>query len=142
MKRFVLPILLIAFPNTVKADIKKDVFDMELEQLMNVRVETASRKSQSLLKTAAAMHVITQDDIRRMGATSLPEVLRGVPGLHVAQIDSNNWAISIRGLNDRFSNSLLVMIDGRSIYNPLFGGVYWNMHETLLEDIERIEVVR
>lgn len=81
MKRFVLPILLIAFPNTVKADIKKDVFDMELEQLMNVRVETASRKSQSLLKTAAAMHVITQDDIRRMGATSLPEVLRGVPGL-------------------------------------------------------------
>lgn len=142
MKRFVLPILLIAFPNAIKADIKKDVFDMELEQLMNVRVETASRKSQALLKTAAAMHVITQDDIRRMGATSLPEVLRGVPGLHVAQIDSNNWAISIRGLNDRFSNSLLVMIDGRSIYNPLFGGVYWNMHETLLEDIERIEVVR
>ena len=115
---------------------------MELEQLMNIEVVTASRKSETLLKTAAATHVITQEDIRRMGATSLPEVLRGVPGLQVAQIDSNNWAISIRGLNDRFSNNLLVMIDGRSIYNPLFGGVYWNMHETLLEDIERIEVVR
>jgi iron complex outermembrane receptor protein len=142
LKRLTISALLVTFPTFAVASSKKDVFDMELEQLMNIRVETASRKSESLIKTAAAMHVITQDDIRRMGATSLPEVLRGVPGLHIAQIDSNNWAVSIRGLNDRFSNSLLVMIDGRSIYNPLFGGVYWNMHETLLEDIERIEVVR
>lgn len=134
--------IIATYSSYASAGIKKDVFDIELEQLMNIRVETVSRKSESLIKTASAIHVITQDDIRRMGATSLPEVLRGVPGLHIAQIDSNNWAISIRGLNDRFSNSLLVMIDGRSIYNPLFGGVYWNMHETLLEDIERIEVVR
>jgi iron complex outermembrane receptor protein len=124
------------------ADTKKDIFNMGLEQLMNIEIVTASRKSQSLLKTAAAVHIITQEDIRRSGATSLPEVLRGVPGLQIAQIDANNWAISIRGMNDRFANNLLVMIDGRSIYNSLFGGVYWNMHETLLEDIERIEVVR
>jgi len=141
-RQLILGLSLILFLNPILADTKKDIFNMGLEQLMNIEIVTASRKSQSLLKTAAAVHIITQEDIRRSGATSLPEVLRGVPGLQIAQIDANNWAISIRGLNDRFSNNLLVMIDGRSIYNPLFGGVYWNMHETLLEDIERIEVVR
>ena len=115
---------------------------MDLEQLMNIDITSVSKKSQSLLKTAAAAHVISQEDIRRSGATSLPEVLRGVPGLQVTQIDANKWAISIRGFNDRFANKLLVMVDGRSIYTPLFSGIFWNMHDMLLEDIERIEIIR
>ncbi len=115
---------------------------MDLEQLMNIEVVSVSKKSQSLLKTAAAVHVISHDDIRRSGATTLPELLRGVPGVQVAQVDANKWAVSIRGFNDRFANKLLVMVDGRSIYSPLFSGVFWNMQDMLLEDIDRIEVIR
>ncbi|MBM4053244.1 MAG: hypothetical protein FJ264_00940 [Planctomycetes bacterium] len=85
---------------------------------------------------------ITEEDIRRSGVTTIPELLRMVPGLNVAQIDTNRWAISSRGFNGRFANMLLVMIDGRSVYTPLFSGVYWDVQDTLLEDIERIEIVR
>ena len=92
---------------------------------MQMEVISAEKKSQSLLKTAAAVHIITQDDIRRSGALSLPEVLRGVPGLEVMQVDASNWAVSIRGFDSRFANKLLVMIDGRTIYTPLFSGVFW-----------------
>lgn len=119
-----------------------ELFQMPFEDLMNVEVISIAKKPQSVNETAAAIHVISQQDIRRSGATSLPEVLRGVPGLHVAQISANNWAISIRGFNDRFANKLLVLVDGRSVYTPIFAGVYWNMQDMLLEDIERIEVVR
>ncbi len=109
---------------------------------MNVEIVSASKKSEPLLKTAAAAHIISQEDIRRSGATTLPDVLRGVPGVQVAQIDANKWAVSMRGFNDRFSSKLLVMIDGRSIYTPLFSGVYWNMHDVPLDDVDRIEVIR
>ncbi|MEZ4483424.1 MAG: Plug domain-containing protein [Syntrophotaleaceae bacterium] len=80
--------------------------------------------------------------MRRCGATSIPEALRLAPGLNVARIDGNKWAITARGFNGRFANKLLVLMDGRSVYTPLFSGVYWDVQDTLLEDIERIEVIR
>src|SRR6266403_736553 len=91
---------------------------------------------------AAAIFVITQEDIRRSGANSIPEALRLVPGLQVARIDQNKWAIGSRGFNGRFDNKLLVLIDGRSVYTPLFSGVYWNVEDVMLEDVDRIEVIR
>src|SRR5262245_36975219 len=119
-----------------------DLTSLSLEDLMNVKVTSVSRRPQSLAETAAAVFVITQDDIRRSGATSLPEALRMVPGIEVARIDANKWAITARGFNGRFANKLLVMIDGRSVYTPLFSGVFWDAQDTVLEDIDRIEVVR
>ncbi len=115
---------------------------LSLEQLGNIDVTTVSKTPVSIARTAAAVYVITQQDIRRSGATSLPEVLRMAPGVEVAQIDSVKWAIGIRGFQGRLSRAVLVLIDGRSVYNPLFHGVYWEVQDTLLEDIERIEVVR
>ncbi|MGH9201592.1 MAG: TonB-dependent receptor plug domain-containing protein, partial [Vicinamibacterales bacterium] len=97
---------------------------------------------QTVAESAAAIFVITQEDIRRSGVTSIPEALRMVPGVEVARIDANKWAISARGFNGRFANKLLVMIDGRSVYTPLFSGVLWDAQDTVLEDIDRIEVVR
>jgi len=109
---------------------------------MNIDITSVSKKPEKLSNAAAAIYVITQEDIRRSGVTSIPEALRMAPGVQVARIDSNKWAISARGFNDRFANKLLVLIDGRSVYTPLFSGVYWDMQDTLLEDIERIEVIR
>jgi len=133
---------LLLFLNPLSVNAEIDLFAMDLEQLTNIEVVSVSRKSQSLLQTAAAVHVISQNDIRRSGATSLPEVLRGAPGVQVAQVDANKWAVSIRGFNDRFANKLLVMVDGRSVYSPLFSGVFWNMQDMILEDIDRIEIIR
>lgn len=119
-----------------------DLGSLSVGDLMNVEVTSVSRKGQKLANTAAAVFVITQDDIRASGATSIPEVLRIVPGLDVARVNGNVWAISARGFNGRFANKLLVMIDGRSVYTPLFSGVYWDVQDTMLEDVERIEVIR
>jgi iron complex outermembrane receptor protein len=105
-------------------------------------VTATSRRPQSVAESAAAVFVITQEDIRRSGVTSIPEALRMVPGVQVARIDANKWAISTRGFNGRFANKLLVMIDGRSVYTPLFSGVLWDAQDTVLADIDRIEVVR
>jgi iron complex outermembrane receptor protein len=113
-----------------------------LEDLMNVQVVSVSRKEQKLAKTGAAVFVITQDDIHRSGAANIPDVLRMAPGVNVARIDANAWAISIRGFNSRYSDKILVLIDGRSIYSPAFSGVYWDQIDVPLEDIERIEVIR
>jgi len=121
---------------------KPDLTSLSVDDLMNVEVTSVSRKGQKLSDTAAAVFVITQDDIRRSGATSIPEILRIVPGLDVARINGNVWAISARGFNGRFANKLLVMIDGRSVYTPLFSGVFWDVQDTLLEDVDRIEVIR
>jgi iron complex outermembrane recepter protein len=115
---------------------------LSLEQLGNVEVTTASKEPEQVWRTPAAIYVITQEDIRRSGATSIPEVLRLAPGLEVARTDSDHWAVGVRGFGGQFSKSLLVMIDGRSVYSPLFAGVYWQVQDTLLEDIERIEVIR
>ena len=116
--------------------------DLSLEQLGNVEVTTASKEPEDVWHTPAAIYVITQDDIRRSGATSIPEVLRLAPGVEVARIDSDHWAVGIRGFGGEFSKSLLVMIDGRSVYSPLFAGVYWQVQDTVLEDVDRIEVIR
>lgn len=116
--------------------------ELELETLMNLEVTSVSKKAERLSQASAAVFVITQEDIRRSGATSIPELLRMVPGVQVARIDANKWAISARGFNGRFANKLLVLIDGRSVYTPLFSGVYWDVQDLMLEDIERIEVIR
>ncbi len=116
--------------------------DVSLEDLMNIEVSSVGRKDQKLSQAAAAVFVITQEDIRRSGAGSVPEALRMVPGLQVAQIDGSKWAISARGFAGRFSNKMLVLIDGRSVYNVLYSGVYWEQNDLMVEDIERIEVVR
>ncbi len=119
-----------------------DLTELSLEELMEVEVTSVSRKKQMLSEAAAAVYVISQEDIRRSGATSIPEVLRLVPGLQVARINSNKWAVTSRGFNGLFANKLLVLIDGRSVYTPLFAGVRWDAQDTLLEDVERIEVIR
>ena len=115
---------------------------LSLEQLGDVEVTTASKEPEQVWRTPAAIYVLTQDDIRRCGATSIPEVLRLVPGVEVARVSSNTWAVGIRGFGSGFSKSVLVMIDGRSVYTPLFAGVEWNVQNLLLEDVERIEVIR
>jgi iron complex outermembrane receptor protein len=115
---------------------------LSLEELGNLAVTTTSKEPETLRKVPAAIYVITQEDIRRSGATSIPEVLRLVPGVDVARTDSDHWAVGVRGFGGQFSKSLLVLIDGRSVYSPLFAGVYWQVQDTLLEDIERIEVIR
>jgi iron complex outermembrane recepter protein len=119
-----------------------DVTAMSMEDLMNMQVTSVSKRSQKLADAAGAVFVITQDDIRRSGATNIPEALRMVPGIQVARIDENKWAIASRGFNGRFDNKLLVLIDGRSVYTPLFSGVYWNVQDVMLEDVDRIEVIR
>jgi iron complex outermembrane recepter protein len=115
---------------------------LSLEQLGEIEVVTASKQPVQVNKTPAAIYVITQEDIRRSGATSLPEALRLAPGVEVARIDSVKWAIGIRGFGSRLSRAVLVLIDGRTVYSPLFHGVYWEVQDTLMEDIERIEVIR
>lgn len=119
-----------------------DISRMSLEDLMNVEVTSVSKRTQRVADAAAAVFVITQEDIRRSGAASIPEALRMVPGLQVSRIDENKWAIGSRGFNGRFDNKLLVLIDGRSVYTPLFSGVYWNVQDVMLEDVDRIEVIR
>jgi iron complex outermembrane receptor protein len=139
----VIVVLLPLFSNGACAALPPvDLTELSLEDLMNIRVTATSRRPQSVAESAAAVFVITQEDIRRSGVTSIPEALRMVPGVQVARIDANKWAISARGFNGRFANKLLVMIDGRSVYTPLFSGVLWDAQDTVLADIDRIEVVR
>jgi iron complex outermembrane receptor protein len=119
-----------------------DLTQVSIENLMNVEVTSVSKKEQKLSQVAAAVYVITQEDIRHSGATNIPDLLRMVPGLDVAQINANTWAISSRGFNSEFANKLLVLIDGRTVYTPLFGGANWDTFDVPLEDIDRIEVIR
>jgi iron complex outermembrane receptor protein len=128
-----------AFAAPLPAD---SIESMTLEELMNIPVYSVSRKLQRIQDSAAAVFVITGEDIRRSGATSIPEALRMAPGIDVARIDANKWAITSRGFNSQFANKLLVLIDGRSVYTPLFSGVFWDVQDTLLEDVDRIEVIR
>lgn len=116
--------------------------DLSLEDLTKTEITSVSRKSQSLANVPAAAFVISSEDIRRSGALTIPDVLRMAPGIEVAQIDNGRYAVSARGFNGRFANKLQVLIDGRSIYNPLFSGVMWENDPIALEDIERIEVIR
>jgi iron complex outermembrane receptor protein len=116
---------------------------LSLSELLNVRIDvtSVSRRPERLTQAASAVQVITGEEIRRSGATSIPEALRLAPNLQVAQVNSSQWAISARGFNNVLANKLLVMIDGRTVYTPLFAGVFWDVQDTLLEDLDRIEVV-
>lgn len=117
-------------------------FDLELKEVLNLEITSVSKKPQTVSQAAAAVFVITADDIRRSGATALPDVLRMAPGIHVGQISANSWAVSSRGPSGRFTNKLLVLMDGRSVYTPMFSGVFWDVQDTVLADIERIEIIR
>ena len=128
------------------------ILDLDIEQLGKVQakvptafdavVTSVTSNKSTIGKSAAAVFVITNEMIRRSGATSVPETLRMVPGLQVAKIGSSKWAISSRGFNEQFSRKLLVLVDGRTVYNPLTGGVYWDTQDLVLQDVERIEVIR
>ena len=118
-----------------------DLFERSIEELGELRVTSASRRSEPLRGAASSIFVITAEDIRRSGFSSLPEVLRLAPGVEVAREGAHSWTISIRGFTSDLSNKLLVLIDGRSVYSPLFAGVFWDAQDTLLQDIERIEII-
>jgi iron complex outermembrane receptor protein len=134
-------LLAMASPSRAQAG-ASDLAQMSIEELMSIEITSASRKQQRVKEVAAAVFVITHDDIQRSGMTTIPDVLRLAPGVDVAQINANNWAVSVRGFNGLFANKLLVLVDGRSVYNRLFAGVYWNTEDLMLDDIDRIEVIR
>src|SRR5688572_9408547 len=115
--------------------------DLTLEQLSNLTVSTVSGRDEPLSRAAASVYVISGEDIRRSGALSLPEALRLAPNLQVARPDANQYAISARGFNSTLANKLLVLIEGRTVYSPLFSGTFWEAQDVLLEDVERIEVI-
>jgi iron complex outermembrane receptor protein len=140
---FVSLMILLLSASTVHAHETVDHYmDMPLADLLSMEVTSVARKKQRLNEVAAAIFVITQEDIRRSGATSIPEALRMAPGIQVGRIDANKWAITSRGFDNQFSNMLLVLIDGRTVYSTAFSGVYWDVQDALLEDIERIEIIR
>jgi iron complex outermembrane recepter protein len=144
---FVISSMCLFFASDAKSDQPTSRFDPDIvganiEQLLSLTVTSVSKIPESAHRASAAISVLTSDDIRRSGARSIPEVLRLVPGVQVARIDANKWAVSVRGFNSRTANKLLVMIDGRSIYNPLFSGTLWETKDVFLEDVERIEVIR
>lgn len=118
-----------------------ELVDMSLQELANIEVITVSKRAEPLANAAASVFVITNDDIRRSGATTLPEALRLAPNLQVARDNARNYAISARGGNGIFANKMLVLIDGRSVYTPLFAGIFWDAQDVVLEDVERIEVI-
>lgn len=120
----------------------RDLSELSIEELMAIKVTSVSRKEQRAADVAAAIFVITNADIRRSGMTTIPDLLRLAPGVDVAQINSNKWAVSIRGFNGLHAHKLLVLVDGRSIYNRLFSGVFWDALDLMLDDIDRIEVIR
>ena len=144
MKRVAVTLVLAlgAAANVLAQTRPADLARVTLEDLMKVEITSASRKGQLVEVVPAAVFVITQEDIRRSGIRSLPELFRLVPGMQVAQVNANKGAVSVRGFNDVFSDKLLVLIDGRSIYKRTFSGVFWHAEDLMLEDIERIEVIR
>lgn len=119
-----------------------DLSQLSIEDLMRIEITSVARREQRVADVAAAVFVITADDIRRSGLTSIPDLLRLAPGVDVAQINSNKWAVSVRGFNDLRANKLLVLVDGRSLYNRLFSGVLWDEPDVMLDDIDRIEIIR
>ena len=129
----------------------KDILDMDIEQLarvpvvvpsMDIPVTSVTKEESTVGRSAAAVFVITNEMIRRSGVTCIPEALRMAPGMDVAHINSNTWAITCRGFNDIYASKLLVLIDGRSVYTPVSSGIYWDVQDVLLEDVDRIEVIR
>src|SRR5258706_482846 len=119
----------------------RDLADLSLEELGNIQITSVSKRAERLSDAAASVFVITAEDIRRSGGTNLPEALRLAPHLQVAPGNADGYAISARGFNGSAANKLLVLIDGRSVYTPLFSGVFWDVQDVMLEDVERIEVI-
>jgi len=134
--------LIASVAGVAQTGLSPDLTQVSLEDLMNVQVTSVSKKDQQAFKAGAAIFVITQEDIRRSGASNIPDLLRMVPGVNVARVDANTWAISIRGFNGVYADKLLVLVDGCSVYTPAFSGVYWDQLNAPLENIERIEVIR
>jgi iron complex outermembrane recepter protein len=141
--RFLIILALFGLVNISATDAKEfDLENLTLEQLMDIEIISVSKKEQKISEAPAAIYVITQEDIRRSGATSIAEALRMAPGVNVARISAHKWAISIRGFQDQLAGKLLVMMDGRSVYTHTFSGSYWDVQDYLLEDIDRIEIIR
>ena len=115
---------------------------LTLEELSAMEITTPSKEPQPAMRAPVAIYVITGEDIRRSGATCIPEALRSAPGVEVARIDGNKWSIGIRGFGSRLSRSVLVLMDGRTVYTTLFAGTYWEVQDTDMDDIDRIEVIR
>jgi iron complex outermembrane receptor protein len=134
--------LLILPGQTARAAQSTDLTQESLEDLMNVHVTSVSKREETTSQAAAAVFVISRQDIQRSGALNIPDLLRMVPGLDVAQINTNSWAITARGFNGEHSNKLLVLVDGRAVYNPIFAGVFWDSQNIPIETVERIEVIR
>lgn len=134
-------VLTLSIGGVKAAPLGPSLADLSLEQLAEIKVISVTKSEKSIAAAAAAIYAITEQDIRRSTASSLPEALRLAPNLQVARIDARSYAISARGFNSRLANKLLVLIDGRSIYSPLFSGVFWDVHDVMLEDLDRIEVV-
>lgn len=134
--------LLVGAGPTYSADSTRNLADLSLEQLMNESVSSVSKREQKLSHAPAAVYVITQDDVQRSGATTIAEALRMAPGLSVAQLGSHDWIITARGFSEQYAGKLLVLIDGRAVYNPFYSGVNWDAQDVLLEDLDRIEVIR
>lgn len=124
------------------ANVDVDFTSMSLEELSAIQITSVSKRAESLNRVPAAVSVVKGDDITRFGATHYPEALRFAVGTDVNRVDAHQWAVSVRGFNDTFAQRLLVLVDGRSIYTPLFSGTFWQVHDTFLEDLEQIEVVR
>lgn len=145
MSRAALVLLLSsAIPTALGADTElshSELAHLSIEELANTPIMSVSRRLQPVADAPAAIYVISAEEIRRSGSATLPEALRLAPNLQVARVDARNYAITARGFNNAFANKLLVLIDGRSIYSPLFSGVYWDAQDVVLEDVERIEVI-
>src|SRR5947207_14534503 len=134
-------IILMLIAPGIRAQQETPLVHLGLEDLMNIEVTSVSKRPERLSDAAASIYVITGDEIRRSGATTLPEALRLAPNLEVAQVSAYGYAITARGFNNSAANKLLVLIDGRSVYTPLFSGVFWDAQDVILEDVERIEVI-
>jgi len=144
-------LLLLSLVATIQADPQQGAVaqatpqalkNLSLEDLSQIEVTSPSKEPTPAFQSPTAIYVITGDDIRRSGVTTIPEALRLAPGVEVARIDGSKWSVGIRGFGTRLSRSVLVLIDGRTVYTPLFAGTYWEVQDTLLEDIDRIEVIR
>ena len=135
-------LLISCFSTLAGAAEQNEALGMSVEELLNTKVTSVAKKAQSLNDAPAAVFVISNEDIKRSGATNIPDALRLAPGIDVARIDANKWAVSSRGFNSRFANKLLVLIDGRSAYTRTFAGVYWENQDVMMEDVDRIEVIR
>ncbi|MEQ1544330.1 MAG: TonB-dependent receptor plug domain-containing protein [Methyloglobulus sp.] len=138
---YILLVMLFLSP-FAQAEEQNEAVNLSVEDLLNVKVTSVAKKAQSLNDAPAAAFVISNDDIKRSGATNIPDALRLAPGLNVARIDANKWAVGSRGFNGRFANKLLVLVDGRSAYTRSFSGVYWENQDVMMEDVDRIEVIR